>query len=130
MKALKNFYINKCRQAYALATSPSNAHIQLALFVMGVALVTAGLVSGAIAQVMDDGEVNAERINYAVQKIFKYIEGSFGMLIMVVSGLGAIMSSAFGQYKAALGCLVVAVGSFILRSVASTFFNTEDVLDD
>ena len=60
--------------------------------------------------------------------MFKYIEGSFGVLIMVVSGLGAIMSSAFGQYRAALGCLVVAVGSFILRSVASTFFNS-DALD-
>jgi hypothetical protein len=28
-----------------------------------------------------------------------------------------------------MGCLVVAVGSFILRSVLNTFFNTETVND-
>jgi hypothetical protein len=42
---------------------------------------------------------------------------------MVSAGIGAIMSSAFGQYRAALSLLVVALGAFILRSVLSTFFN-------
>jgi hypothetical protein len=42
---------------------------------------------------------------------------------MAASGVGAIMSAAFGQYKAALSLMVVAVGAFILRSLISTFFN-------
>jgi hydrogenase-4 membrane subunit HyfE len=51
-----------------------------------------------------------------------YIEGPFGALVAVCSGLGAILSSAFGQYKAALSFLIVAVGSFILRAFLITFF--------
>jgi hypothetical protein len=46
---------------------------------------------------------------------------------MVCAGLGAILSSAFGQYRAALGCLIIAVGAFILRSFLSTFFNDENI---
>jgi hypothetical protein len=52
-----------------------------------------------------------------------YLEGSFGALILAASGIGAIMSAAFGQYKAAFSLMAVAVGSFILRSLISTFFN-------
>ena len=44
-------------------------------------------------------------------------------MVMVAAGIGAILSSAFGQYRAALGLLVVAVGAFILRSLLGTFFN-------
>ena len=46
---------------------------------------------------------------------------------MVAAGIGAILSSAFGQYKAALSLLVVAVGAFILRSIIGTFFNDNNV---
>ena len=60
----------------------------------------------------------------------KYLEGSFGALIMAASGLGAIMSAAFGQYKMALSCMVVAVGAFILRSMMYTFFNVQSVTAD
>ena len=130
MKTIRNAYSDICRGIYTFVTAPSSRSIQIMLFVLGVSLLTAGIVSGAVAEMSDNGEVNSEKLNLAVQKIFNYIEGSFGVLIMVVSGLGAIMSSAFGQYRAALGCLVVAVGAFILRSVAATFFNTDDVFAD
>ena len=71
MNTIKAKYLHYCRYFYSIISAPTNSHIQLCLFVAGVALLTAGLVSGALAQVSDDGEVNAERINYAVQKIFK-----------------------------------------------------------
>jgi len=41
---------------------------------------------------------------------------------MVVAGLGAIISAAMGAYRASVGMIVVAVGSFILRSLVSLFF--------
>ena len=122
---IKKEFANAGRSIHSFLTAPSNAQIQLVLFVVGITLLTAGIVSGAIAQSSDLGEYNSERIDMAVARIFTYLEGSFGVLVMVASGLGAILSSAFGQYRAALGCLVVAVGAFILRSFASTFFNTE-----
>jgi hypothetical protein len=98
------------------------------LFTLGVGLLAVGMSGGVVAQTdLVDVEYNDVRLANAVDRIFTYLEGSFGALIMVASGLGAIMSAAFGQYKAALGCLVVAVGAFILRSVLSTFFNTESL---
>lgn len=63
-------------------------------------------------------------IDCAVGALFQLIEGSFGALIMVVSGLGAIVSAALGAYRAAVGMLVVAVGAFILRSLVALFFGS------
>jgi len=128
-KSIKEKFNNAGRGIHSFLTAPSNAQIQLVLFVVGITLLTAGIVSGAIAQ-SELGEYNSERIDMAVARIFTYLEGSFGVLVMVASGLGAILSSAFGQYRAALGCLVVAVGAFILRSFASTFFNTESAFSN
>jgi hypothetical protein len=72
---------------------------------------------------------NDVKIANAVNAIMTYLEGSFGALIMAASGIGAIMSAAFGQYKAALSLMVVAVGSFILRSLIGTFFNDSMIQD-
>lgn len=66
---------------------------------------------------------NDARIVEATNAVFTYLEGSFGALVMVIAGVGAILSAAFGQYRSALGLFVVAIGSFILRSIVSTFFN-------
>jgi hypothetical protein len=108
--------------------APTRAQSQAMLFTLGVGLLAVGMSGGVVAQTdLVDVEYNDVRLANAVDRIFTYLEGSFGALIMVASGLGAIMSAAFGQYKAALGCLVVAVGAFILRSVLSTFFNTESL---
>jgi len=113
----------------ALFLSPSRAQGQIMLFLMGITLLGTGLVMEAIAQT-GAGDIdasaatyNSERLNESLQVIFGYLEGSFGALIMVSAGIGAILSSAFGQYRAALGLLVVAVGAFILRSLTTAFFN-------
>jgi hypothetical protein len=103
--------------------------VQLLLLTVGVSLLAAGIVTEAIAQVGDPAEIkfNHQRLTDSVNAILTYLEGSFGALVMVCAGLGAIMSSAFGQYKSALGCLIVAIGSFILRSFMDTFFNTDGI---
>jgi hypothetical protein len=133
---LKNV-VNKLRSNYtkmgqivgSAMHAPSRSHMQIGLFTLGVGLLAVGMTNGAVAQVGTDIEYNDERLASAVARIFAYLEGSMGALVMVVSGLGAIMSAALGQYRTAMGCLVVAVGSFILRSVLNTFFNTETVND-
>ncbi len=118
-------------KTYTAFTNPSKEQIQFALFLVGTTLLALGSAKGALAQLdsvsSDVGEYNDERIASAVARIFTYLEGSFGVLVMVCAGLGAILSSAFGQYRAALGCLVVAVGAFILRAFVMTFFNTEGI---
>jgi len=98
---------------------------QCYLFAIGVLLLSYGAVDGAIAQLAAEEELDQTRFLAAVHVLLAYLEGSFGALVMVCAGIGAILSSAFGQYRAALSCLVVAVGAFILRSVLETCFDVE-----
>lgn len=141
MKTLRNKFVagykNVGQYVGAAFAAPTKVQGQFMLFGLGVLILTVGIMHGAEAQEFggfgggdsgaaentDLGNYNDVRIAEAVNRIFAYLEGSFGALIMVSAGLGAIISSAFGQYRAALGLLVVAVGAFILRSLVSTFFN-------
>lgn len=128
---MKKSMLEICQKVGAFFACPSRAQVQFALFAFGITLLAAGTVSGVVAQVGDPLEItyNDERLSESVNAILTYLEGSFGALIMVCAGLGAILSSAFGQYRAALGCLIIAVGAFILRSFLSTFFNDLNIQD-
>ena len=106
--------------------APTKHQAQLGLFALGTVLLVAGLSHGAVAQGLETN-YNDLRVSGSVNAILTYMEGTFGALVMAAAGIGAILSSAFGQYKAALGCLIVAVGSFILRSFLATFFNDVNV---
>lgn len=72
-----------------------------------------------------DAQFDDTLIRNSVGNLFRLIEGAFGALIMVVSGIGAIVAAAMGAYRAAVGMIVVAVGSFILRALVSLFFGSE-----
>lgn len=122
MNKVKKIYLGACQKIGAAIQAPTSRQTQVLLMILGVGILTFGLYKKAIAQ--DEPAFNDERIVNAFDRVLTFLEGSFGALIMVAAGLGAILSSAFGQYRAALGCLVVAVGTFILRSFISTFFNT------
>ena len=143
LSLIKSNYVAVCQKLSAAKVATSAHQAQVMLFVVGAGLLAFGLASsshavGSLSIGIGIGggsaSLNAHDINYndsqvaqAVVAILTMIEGSFGALVMVGAGIAAILSSAFGQYRAALGCLVVAVGSFILRSVMSTFFNTENI---
>lgn len=128
IKKINSGYVHSCRKLRSICDANSEVTAQVALFGLGITLIAFGLMGTSFAQ-QDPivGEYSDERLGEAVQRILAYIEGSFGALIMVASGLVAILSSAFGQYRAALGALIVAVGAFILRSVLRTFFNTNTI---
>ena len=126
-KNAREKYLDICQKFGAFKIAPSRVQGQFALFAFGVVILSAGLMMDVHAQGLEGTNFNDDRIANSVDTLLTYLEGSFGALVMVVAGIGAILSSAFGQYRAALGCLVVAVGAFILRSFLSTFFNTESV---
>lgn len=75
------------------------------------------LLSAAPAFAQDE-----ERITDAGTLLLGLIEGPFGALVMIVSGLVAIIAAAMGAYRSAMSCLVVAVGAFILRTIVAIFF--------
>jgi hypothetical protein len=122
-------------------TAPTEKQAQTILFAAGVVALGVGLSDPVFAQftggggfgdgniLAANGGIEDSRIAAAVQTLLSFLEGSFGALIMAASGIAAIVAAAFGQYKAALSCMVCAVGAFILRSVMRTFFNTTSVDD-
>ncbi len=119
-----------CQYTAASFAAPSEAQVRTIIFLAGISMLAISLSLDATAQNTGGNETvkyNDDKVANAVNAIMTYLEGSFGALIMAASGIGAIMSAAFGQYKAALSLMVVAVGAFILRSIMSTFFNDENI---
>ena len=53
-----------------------------------------------------------------------YICGSFGALVMMATFLVSIIFAALKRYRIALGLLLISVGSFVIRSLIATWFNT------
>ena len=121
-----------CQYTAASFAAPSEAQVRTIIFLAGISMLEISLSIDATAQGTGGNtstKYNDAKVANAVNAIMTYLEGSFGALIMAASGIGAIMSAAFGQYKAALSLMVVAVGAFILRSIMSTFFNDTNIQD-
>jgi hypothetical protein len=121
----KKSHLALCQKLGAARFAPTEKQAQGALFVLGLTVLVFGLSDGISAQAGISGttKYNDQRIANAVNAVMTYLEGTFGALVMAAAGIGAILSAAFGQYKAALSLMVVAIGAFILRSLMSTFFN-------
>ena len=104
-------------------------HGELLLVVVGIGLLVCGMAEISLAdtdqRTFSQADFDDSLIKNSVGNLFMLIEGAFGALVMVVSGLGAILAASMGAYRAAVGMLVVAVGSFILRALVSLFFGTE-----
>ena len=120
-----NFVSKKYIKFTNFFRNPSTQSIQILLYAVGAGLLTFGFSGGVEAQFGAAGgeiTVQHDRIDEMVRAILAFLEGSFGALIMVVAGIFAIVSSAFGQYRVALGLLAMAIGAFILRALVNTFF--------
>lgn len=124
---IKTKYTKLGQKVGAAFNAPTERQARIGLFALGATLLTFGLTSGISAQDGLQSTYNDARLSDSINSILTYIEGTFGAMVMVAAGIGAILSSAFGQYRAALGLLVVAVGAFILRSLVGTFFNDNNV---
>jgi hypothetical protein len=137
INSAKERALDVARKASLVVTAPTEKQAQTILFAAGVLTLSLGLSEELFAQagnfntvnnsLAGNGQIEDGRIAAAVNVLFAFLEGSFGALIMAASGIAAIVAAAFGQYKAALSCMVCAVGAFILRSIMQTFFNVESV---
>ncbi|MCC6953268.1 MAG: hypothetical protein IT290_04050, partial [Deltaproteobacteria bacterium] len=63
------------------------------------------------------GSQSEALIEDQVCNVLGLTEGRFAALVMVVSGLIAIVSAATGAYRMALATLIVGIGSYILPNV-------------
>jgi hypothetical protein len=112
-----------CQRVSVAFVAPTEKQSRVALFLVGIGLIALSGSFDATAQQMTTVKYNDTKVANAVNAVLTYLEGSFGALVMAAAGIGSIMSAAFGQYKAAMSLMIVAVGAFILRSFMSTFFN-------
>ncbi|MDR2338074.1 MAG: hypothetical protein LBE20_05455 [Deltaproteobacteria bacterium] len=128
MKNAKAKISNMCINTYCNTKNFINKNGNLCLFIMGVVLLTVGLTSVSYAQGVPGIIISSSGWNYRMMmvicRVFEWLEGGFGALIMIAAGLLAIVTAAMGAYKAAMSCLIIAVGVFILRAFATLFFPT------
>ena len=122
---MKKKIVRLCQAVHAGFVAPKKEYVQYLMLVLGLGLVTFGFASGAFAS--DIPQANYDRLDNVIKIVLDLIEGRFGILVMLCAGIGAIISSAFGQYRAALSLLVVALGAFILRTIITIFFNTQGI---
>ena len=112
--------------AEALAELRPPRFLLIGLLLFGFALLYVGLTDISLAQ----GEgVKHDRVRRAACRLYRLLEGAFGGLIATLAGVGAIISSAFGGFRMAVGMLVTGVGAFTLRSLISLFFGVPDCGD-
>ena len=88
---------------------------RVALAIMGTALLLFAGVEPAFAY---DGSKYGTICNY----VLDMADGPFGAMLTAIAGIGAIVASAMGGFKAAWACVVVSVGGFILRGYLVLFF--------
>ncbi len=129
---LNKNYLATSQKLGAIIKNPSDNTKMYCYLFLGVMLINLG-VTDLVLAAGDGGtkkfEIQQGQFKAIICAILDFIEGAFGALIMIIAGIGAIVSAAFGQYKAALGLLAVAIGAFILRSLVNTFFGTT-ILDE
>lgn len=78
------------------------------------------LVFGGVAKA---ATVDTSAIDEAICWLMFFQMGSYGALLLAVSGVGAVVGAAMGSYRSAMNCLVVGIGSWLIQPVADLMFN-------
>ncbi len=125
LKILQNNYHSACVKLTLLAHEHSNVLVAGC----GLCLLTVGMNDLASAQVEYIGDRAYEVADNSdgQSNFYKLLSGSFGSLIMVVAGLGAMVSAAMGAYKAAVAMLVVAISAFCIRATVNASLGYDDI---
>src|SRR5690606_3755875 len=75
---------------------------------------------------VDVAEFDATALEDGVCDMFELIEGDMGVHVAVVAGIGALVATVFGAYRASYSFIVVAIAAFIIRSLVSLWFVVPD----
>ncbi len=78
---------------------------------------------GVVSAQQNAATVDTSAIDEAICWLMYFQNGSYGALLLAVSGVGAVVGAAMGSYRAAMNCLVVGVGSWLIQPVADLMFN-------
>lgn len=114
-----------CINSYFRITSWLDNNQCVLLFFFGISLLLVGTSEIASAQggAGIGAGYNGDRFGDVCKHFLDSHRTGFGSLLTAISGLGAIVASAMGGFKAAWGLLVVSIGSFILNTYKDLWFN-------
>lgn len=112
MKIVSDLYLDLSIQLNSLLERDSS---KAALFVCTMLILLSS--NSAEAQGFD-----GKKYGVICTRILETVEGKFGSLLTAAAGLGALVSSAAGGFKMAWSLLVVAIGSFTLRTYQEIWF--------
>lgn len=85
----------------------------------GISLIILGLKLQAFAQGSTSSFPSAE---FAIRELCSHMMGGLGALLMTASGVGAIVSGAFGNYKASYSLLIVGIAAFTVPTMLRFYF--------
>lgn len=105
----------QCTWLYCWAKSSGELFSQVALLLLGFILLLSAFSEPSFAY---DGSKYSDVCN----NLIELAAGGFGAMLTAIAGVGAIVASAMGGFKAAWACLVVSVGSFIIGAYIELFF--------
>jgi hypothetical protein len=112
-KSLGVGYDSLCIKAVVKTRQFFEKHANVSLFFLGIALLFS---AGA-----DVAQAGSGSYSQACNGVLSLVEGTFGAMVTAIAGIGAILAAAVGGFKMAWSLLVVAIGSFILRSFITLF---------
>jgi len=132
-KNIKTLVSDWLTKAYILGSSFGRNYESHLLFTVGSLLLVAGLADIAAAAdttvtivVQDYHPVPDAVIWNATCNVIEFMNGAFGGLMVTISGIIAIISAAFGAFKAASAMLITGGAAFILGDLVDVFFNLRD----
>ena len=85
---------------------------------LGVALFLLAIYASDNAYAYDDAKYGK-----VCRNLLKELDGDFGSLLTAAAGLGAVIASAAGGFKIAWSLVVVAVGSYTLKTYQEIWFD-------
>ena len=109
LQKIKGLYSDLC---ISLMIKASDTHKAM-LFILG------GIIFFAVSA--ENAHAGSGTFGQACNKMLLLIEGAFGALVAAAAGVAAIIAAALGGFKMAWALVVVAVGSFVLRSFITIF---------
>jgi hypothetical protein len=108
MKTITKKYNESCLRAFFLSDGQ-----KALIYLLGFSIILFGSPENASAGSGSFGQ--------ACNKFLGLIEGAFGALVAAAAGVAAIVAAALGGFKMAWSLVVVAIGSFVLRSFITLF---------
>lgn len=113
------------KQVLSLSIRLRESYQSMFLWVFGSAMLVSGLTEVSQAQTVTVFYERVPQASFmnATCTILGFVQGSFGGLMVTISGIIAIVSAAFGAFKASTAMVATGTVAFVLRDLIDLYFD-------